>query len=147
MSKHLPALFWAVLLTALLGGCDKAEQPKFKAHQFKEALSASQDLGEACDSFGAGSCLTGTCIHTGARPAVGHFCSIQCEVQDDCPDRWNCIPIMPSAPTKLCVPPTNWVAAKASVATKLAPTKLPGSDPAPTQIGPPDIYKYTDGGL
>ncbi|QSQ26144.1 hypothetical protein JY651_14950 [Pyxidicoccus parkwayensis] len=110
----------ACLLLTLISGCgDKsastadrpsvAETPAVVTeHQPVPVAQATRAVGEACDTGGASECRSGICLRTGADPATGHFCSVQCQDEADCPRTWRCTRLHPSAGGRACMPPEGW---------------------------------------
>ncbi|MCY1019867.1 hypothetical protein [Pyxidicoccus sp. MSG2] len=74
------------------------------------ASAPSKELGEACTAHGASECRSGMCLHTGADPAEGYFCSTTCQTQAQCPSQWGCTQVHPGAQARVCIPPAEWQA-------------------------------------
>jgi hypothetical protein len=84
------------------------EPPVLREHRLAVATVATKAVGEECSGAGASECSTGLCLHTGLERERGYFCSRACKALSDCPERWECRPMLPGEVTRVCIPPEGW---------------------------------------
>lgn len=131
--KTRPFLLTCALLAASCGCSCGPQEPSgtsgrhvFSQPQSLNAISATKQVGEACDDFPNGtSCQSGLCIHGAAGYATtSHFCSRVCDPTQqsmDCPALFVCLMTLPGDQTSyICVPPRTWKAQVASARTGTA---------------------------
>lgn len=82
-----------------------------KEHRTTLAAAATTKLGRDCTAHGASECESGVCLHTGAEPNKGYFCSKVCGAQAECPPQWRCEQVHPNLQQRVCIPPENWAGA------------------------------------
>ncbi|WP_158616648.1 hypothetical protein [Corallococcus sp. CA054B] len=87
--------------------------PVLAEHRTALAETASNEVGEDCTKHGASGCKSGLCLHTGALPDEGYFCSQTCTGEAQCPAQWKCSRVHPGASARVCIPPAEWKGAVA----------------------------------